>query len=399
MYLTKQQEKMLDGEKGAATAILMKLLVKIGEVNKAEKLIPIRSAQIAGVSYYNVGKSIFSFFDLLSKDKLKVSVPSWLNPAGMDREKWKEMGISSNFAENQFKIIDFYEKMGIDTTLTCAPYLINHEPIFGNHLAWSESSAVSMANGFYGARTNREGGPSSLAAAIIGFTSDYGLHKEENRQPDVFVDVQTQIENLSDYSVLGYWFGETYQDSIPFFKNIKRYSKDRAKMLASAMAASGSVAHFHIQDSTPEANTVNLDEIDERAIFSESDKKRIYEHFYQIKEEADLVVIGCPHVSINDLKLINNILSKKSLKGSAKIWIFASKDLVQKKEARKEILALENLGIEIYVDTCMVVTPVVKENFKNILTNSAKAAFYLTRDARIKVNLLSLEEIMESIAK
>ncbi|MHA2357358.1 MAG: aconitase X, partial [Candidatus Heimdallarchaeaceae archaeon] len=273
------------------------------------------------------------------------------------------------------------------------------EPIYGDHLSWSESSAVSMANGFYGARTNREGGPSSLASAITGYTANYGLHKEENRQPEILVDNQAKIENLSDYSVLGYWFGKTYQDSTPFFKNIKHVSKDSAKMLASAMAASGSVAHFHIKDITPESRNVNLNELEERVIFSENDKRRIYEHFYQIKDEADLVVIGCPHVSVDDLKLIDNTLSDKSLKENVKIWVFAANEVAKQEEAKKTIANLEKYGIEVYVDTCMVVTPVVRENFRNILTNSAKAAFYLTRNERIKVNLLSIEEIMRSVSK
>jgi len=41
-------------------------------------------------------------------------------------------------------------------------------PRYGEHLAWSESSAVALANSVLGARTNREGGPSALAAAILG---------------------------------------------------------------------------------------------------------------------------------------------------------------------------------------------------------------------------------------
>ncbi len=399
MYLTKLQEKMLVGEKGDAIAKLMKLIVKIGEVNNAEKLIPIKSAQIAGVSYFTVGDSIFSFFDLLLKDKVKVSVPSWLNPAGMDRKKWKTMMISEKFAKKQFEIIQNYEKMGIKTTLSCTPYLIGHQPSYGEHLAWSESSAVAMANGFFGARTNREGAPSSLAAAITGLTAYYGLHKEENRKPDVLIDVEAQINHPADFSVLGYWFGEKFHGLIPFFSNIKHVTIDKTKMLASAMASVGSVAHFHIQNITPEAKTINQKAIEEHIVFTENEKRKIYELYDFAEGKIDLVTIGCPHTSLGDLKLIVSYLKNQTLKEDVEFWIFSSNKVIQSKAASSIIENLENQGIKIFADTCMVVSPGVRNNFGNIMTNSAKAAFYLSRDEKINVKLLQLEKIMERVTE
>ncbi len=390
---------MLDGEKGDAIAKLMQLIVKIGEVNKAEKLIPIKSAQIAGVSYFTVGDSIFSFFDLLLKDEVKVSVPSWLNPAGMDRNKWKAMKIDEKFAKKQFEIIQTYEKMGIETTLSCTPYLIGHQPSYGEHLAWSESSAVIMANGFFGARTNREGAPSSLAAAITGLTAYYGLHKKENRLPDVLIDVEAQIIHPSDFSALGYWFGEKFHGLIPFFSNIKNVTLDKTKMMASAMASVGSVAHFHIQNVTPDAKTINQKDVEEHIIFTENEKQEIYELYDSTEGEVDLVTVGCPHTSLSELVLIESYLKNQSLKEDVEFWVFSSNKVIQSKDASNTIENLESRGIKIFADTCMVVSPVVRNNFSNIMTNSAKAAFYLSRDEHIKVKLLQLEKIMERVIK
>jgi len=399
VFLTKEQQKMLDGEHGHAIAKLTHLIVKIGEVNGATRLIPIKNAQIAGVSYLTVGEPIFSFFNMLSEDNVKVSVPSWLNPAGMDMKKWKEMGIKNDFAEKQRRIIQQYQEMGIQTTLTCTPYLIGHKPKFGDHLAWSESSAVSIANAYYGARTNREGGPSSLASAIIGFTADYGLHKKENRVPRIVVDVEATINHFSDFSALGYWYGEKFHGIIPYFKSIKSANIDQVKMLGAAMAASGSVAHFHIAKHTPEAEKVDLSHISETVTFDESDKKQIYNHFNQIKERVNLVVIGCPHSSLEDVRLIDSSLGDKSIKEGIKFWVFSSQKLMQNDEVKKLLTNLEEKGVKIFADTCMVVSPVVRENYKNILTNSAKAAFYLTREGTNKVSLLSLSEIIERVSE
>lgn len=397
MHLTKEQENVLNGERGEALAKCMHLLVKIGEVNDATELIPIRSAQIAGVSYYTVGDAIFSFFKLLSKDNVKVKVPSWLNPAGMDREKWKEMNIEDNFVEKQFKIIQEYNKMGIEATLTCTPYLIGYEPAYGDHLAWSESSAVVMANSFFGARTNREGGPSSLAAALIGSTPNYGLHLVENRKPQVLVDVKTVINSQSDFSAMGYWYGNSYRGSIPIFINIKELNLDEAKMLASAMAASGSVPLYHIQDVTPEAKNIDLSEIDETVKFVEKDLKEVYDHFNQITENVELVAIGCPHASLDDLYKIRASMKDNRIKDGIEFWVFTSKKLASTEAASTVIVDLENKGLKIYTETCMVVSPAVRKNYRNILTNSAKASFYLTKGDRTSVNLLSIEEIMEVV--
>ena len=399
IYLTKHQEKMLGGEEGDAIAKLMQLIVKIGEVNNAEKLIPIKSAQIAGVSYFTVGESIFSFFDLLLKDEVKVNVPSWLNPAGMDRNKWKAMKIDEQFAKKQFEIIQNYEKMGIETTLSCTPYLIGHQPSYGEHLAWSESSAVIMANGFFGARTNREGAPSSLASAITGLTAYYGLHKKENRLPDVVIDVDAQISHHSDFSALGYWFGENFHGLIPFFSHIKHVTLDKTKMLASAMASAGSVAHFHIQNITPDAKAINQKDIEEHIIFTENEKKEIYELYDSTGEKVDLVTLGCPHASLSDLELIESYLKNKPLREDVEFWVFSSNKVIQNKDASSTIKNLENRGIKIFADTCMVVSPAVRTNFSNIITNSAKAAFYLSRDEHINVKLLQLEKIMERVIK
>ena len=393
MFLTKYQERMLNGEMGNAISKSIKLIVKIGDLNNADRLIPIKSAQIAGVSYYTVGESIFSFLELYSKDKIKVKVPSWLNPAGMDRRKWKDMGVEENFADKQNKIIQLYIDMGIEPTLTCTPYLVGHEPSLGDHLSWSESSAVSIANGFYGARTNREGAPLALASAVIGLTANYGLHTEENRVPSVIVNVETEINHFSDFSALGYWYGSLYGSRIPFFKGLKESTVDQVKMLSAAMAASGSVAHFHIENQTPESRFIDLSYADEKIVFSTHDKNSIYSLFHQVKENVQLVAIGCPHTSTNDLKKIYSLIRDKTLKDGVEFWIFSSRDRINANESQDVVRKLEGKGLKIFTDTCMVVSPAVRDTYTNIVTNSAKAAFYLTRQGKNHVNLQSLEEI------
>ena len=63
MYLTKEEEQMLNGEQGEVTARLFRLLVRLGDIYKAEAMIPVGSVQVAGVSYKSVGDPGLAFLE------------------------------------------------------------------------------------------------------------------------------------------------------------------------------------------------------------------------------------------------------------------------------------------------------------------------------------------------
>ena len=160
---------MLSGEQGETAAKAMEILVALGKIFDAERMVLIKSAQISGVSLETVGEAGIEFLEEFAKDG-RVRVPSYMNPCGMDLERWREIGFSEEFAKKQLRIIDAYKKMGVELSLTCTPYLIGVIPKRSEHIAWSESSAVIFANSVLGARTNRESGISALASAIAGRT-------------------------------------------------------------------------------------------------------------------------------------------------------------------------------------------------------------------------------------
>ncbi|MFB0523839.1 MAG: aconitase X, partial [Candidatus Bathyarchaeia archaeon] len=167
MKLTPEEQGMLSGKHGKAARKSMEILTTLGEIFDAEYMVYVYGVQIAGVSYANLGEAGLEFLSEIAEDG-KVRVLTTLNPAGMDRENWRALGIDEEFAENQNRVIDAFAKMGVITTCSCTPYLIGNAPHYGQHLAWAESSAVCYANSVIGARTNREGGPSALASAITG---------------------------------------------------------------------------------------------------------------------------------------------------------------------------------------------------------------------------------------
>ena len=162
---------MLDGIAGPGVQRAMEIVATLGRIYGAPDLVPVTHVQIAGVSYKNLGDAGVQFLNEWADQGATVRVPTTLNPAGMELDRWQEMGIQPSFAEPQLSAIDAFVKMGVTPTMSCTPYLFpGYVPRRGDHLAWAESSAVVFANSILGARSNREGGPSALAAAIVGRT-------------------------------------------------------------------------------------------------------------------------------------------------------------------------------------------------------------------------------------
>src|SRR5512138_842422 len=208
MHLTYEEQQMLAGEHGRATQKSMEILSALGTIYAAERMVLVASVQIAGVSFDNLGEAGLEFLSEMAAGGEQVKVLTTLNPAGMDIENWQALGIDPEFAHNQERVIDAYARMGVLTTCSCTPYLFGNLPHFGEHIAWAESSAVCYANSVLGARTNREGGPSALAAALTGRTPRYGLHLDENRLPTLDVRVHAALRTTTEWGALGYLLGK-----------------------------------------------------------------------------------------------------------------------------------------------------------------------------------------------
>ena len=256
MDFTREEEAILRGEEGEGKRKAMELVTALGKIYGAEDLIDITSAHLSGASYKTIGDGGLKYLEDMVAGGAMVSVPSTLNPVGMDRGRWAEMHISPEFAEKQLRIIELYGSMGIKTTCSCTPYTGANVPTLGDHVAWAESSALSFVNSYIGARTNREGGPGALAAAILGKTANYGLHLDENRRPTVVIDADIDGSVFS-YSLLGQAVGMAIGGGGPYFKGIDPCVEE-AKTLSAAMAASGSVALWHAEGVTPEAGNHDI---------------------------------------------------------------------------------------------------------------------------------------------
>jgi predicted aconitase len=391
MYLTEKEQKMLDGEEGYAVRKSMEILVALGDIYGAERLIKVGSVQVAGVSYHNLGDAGLEFLNELAKDG-RVKVLTTLNPAGMDLENWRQLGISEEFAEKQNMVIDAFTKMGIIISCTCTPYLIGNLPRYGEHVAWSESSAVTFANSVIGAKTNREGGPSALAAAFIGKTPCYGLHLDENRVPNIHVEVNASFKKFSDWGALGYSVGKKAENKIPYITGIKGAELDELKSFCASVVTYGSKPLFYMQGITPGAESRQLPK--EKVMVEDGDIKEAYENINDDVTDIELVCIGCPHCSIREIAKIAELLKDKKISSNTEFWVATSRSAKQLADARGYTKIIERAGGKFACDTCMAVAP-LKGRFKSVATTSAKGCYYSRHNA-MKTKMGSIKECVEA---
>ena len=388
---------MLAGQSGPAVRKAMEIIVALAKIYEADRLVPVEHVQVAGVSYKNLGDAGLGFLRGWAEEGARVRVPTTLNPAGMDMARWQEMGIPAEFAERQQAVVDAYLAMGIQPTLTCTPYLVGHRPRQGEHLGWSESSAVSFANSVLGARTNREGGPSALAAAITGRTPNCGYHLDVNRKAAYLVRVLCPVETEVDFGALGYLVGKRVCNVVPYFRfevpsaSIGAGSTsrdDRLKTLGAAMAASGAVALYHVEGVTPEACSQEMLSPDADTLAVSS----LEEGFTALNgpmAKVDFVSIGCPHASLAEIEQI-----ARALDGQRMVVPFWVTTALHTREVAKQqgwVERIEQAGGNVVADTCVVVAPVELLGYRNVATNSAKAAYYLPSHGGLDVRFGPLE--------
>ncbi len=385
MHLDEDDEKILNGEYGETRQKMMEILVALGKVYDADRLIPVTSAQVSGASYKTIGRWGLSWLKELDA---RAVIPAVLNPIGMPREEWRDIGgITQEFAEKQREVLEAYHHLGIRPECTCTPYYLNRTE-YGEHLAWSESSAVVYANSVIGARTNREGGPSALAAAIIGKTPNYGLHLVKNRAPQIMIDLAGSDDGNSPfhhYGALGYIAGKKAGNLIAFFRGI-RPNRDQLKAMGAAMGATGAAALFHVEGITPESRVFDFETEGLRHVTIEGDE--VAALFEDI--DADAVAIGCPHCSPRELHDIAGLLEGR--KTTKPLFIFAARGVMR---AHNRLIAqIERSGARVYPDTCMVVSPAM-ERFSTIMVNSGKAFSYIPNMCGAKARIGTLEECIQ----
>lgn len=412
--LSSEEQNMLSGAEGRAVQRALEIVIALGKIYGAEDLVPIESAQVSGVSYKNLGDAGLEFLRQWAAEGAKVRVPTTLNPAGVDLNDWETLGFSGEFAEKQIAVVETFSAMGVQCTCTCTPYLVGNVPKPGAHLAWGESSAVCFANSVLGAHTNREGGPSALAAAIAGRTARYGYHLDEHRRADYIIEVGCKVESEADFGALGYLVGRVVGAGVPYIRGLmvpglnsladdpvraiktlvagQENGLDRLMALGAALAASGAVALYYVEGITPKAQP-EIVRSNARVVRVDSLADG-YTALNGTCVQIDFVHIGCPHATLATLHRIANFLTGQRVR--ATLWVTTARAIKEEARRRGYVATIEEAGGKVVADTCPIVAPVTPLGFRSLATNSAKTAFYAPSQPGLNVRFGPLEQCIHA---
>jgi len=393
MHLTKYEEESLKGENGPALQMAYRVLLAIGRISGAEKLIPVEWAHVSGVSYLTIGDYGLEFLKRISSSKgAKFRVFTTVNPCGMDTQKWDEMKISADYADNQLKINSYYQKLGVATSFTCVPFQSYKVPRARTHVAWAESSAAIYANSILGLMTNRESAVSALASALTGKTVLCDLHIEENRKPTKIVRVSFERQHSGrrfkgslDFGILGYFAGAIVPGVIGFSGIRTQPEIEESKALCAAIGTVGSSGMFVINPSGKK----KLETI-------EFTKKEYNETFSELSdsEDGELIVFGCPQMTLEELYELSRSLEYKKLK--KKCVVFCSSKVYEIAKAHGYTDTIEGAGAMFVRDACADFTPLLSSlGVDSVVTDSCKGAHYMKRVHNVKVALKDISKIVK----
>ncbi|MEM4717325.1 MAG: aconitase X catalytic domain-containing protein [Desulfurococcaceae archaeon] len=388
MYLTNEQEKMLNGEYGFIVSKALQLIVKVGEALEAERLVDISHAHISGVSYSNIGKYGLDFILNFYRKGGRAKVYTTINPGCVDYTGYSSI-IDNRYFHDQLIIDQALVGMGFKPIFTCIPYY-HRPPIIGEHLAWGESSAVIYANSIYGAFTNREGGPIALASSLTGYTYYAGMHLLENRVAKVEVTLDSYAMHLPK-SLLGLWIGDNIKE-IPYIRGMKRVDLYEIKLVLASMAAAGNHSIAIVEKYTPRGS-YQLDVMDK--VHVEKSDLDMYIGESIPLGGVILGYVGCPHLHPAELLRLVHLVRKYGPLRKGRLLVTIPPEYISK--FRNLVFELRARNVDIAGGTCPVVS-LLRDKFDLVVTNSGKAAFYLRRIHGLKTKIVSLDEVVKIVS-
>jgi len=380
MYLTREEERMLSGEYGEPLARAMRVIVKVGESLGAERLIEVSHAHVSGISYFNIGDPGLEFIEDLARLGARFSVFTTANPYAALVDYSGRL-LAPEVLEKQLRIVSALRAMG-SKSFTCTPYYVRI-PKPGEHLAWAESSAVLYANSVLGAMTNREPGVLSLLAGIAGRTYLGEAHKGLPREVRYVVEIE-RPDDPSEAGVYGLLAGRMSAEGIALVKGLANLPEPYVKEFLAAYAVPSPTHLVVLEGVTPGFSKVDLAGA-ERIRISRSELKEFYRDVDSC--ENPLYLIGCPHLSLEELKLVSSVVGEVS---KGELWITVGDLVPQVGELRR--------GFKVVSGACAVTTRLDLLGVDCVITDSAKALTYLPKLAKVRAYLMRRDEILRRVA-
>ena len=385
MKLDREERAMLDGRRGPARQEAIRQQMAVGRVFDAEDFVEVAHVHLMADTE-SLGESGVEWLESIARlpeAERRVRVPTVTDPRGIDFRAYRKLKQEERMAALERRAIAAFESMGILMTDTCINYQSVLPPVRGEHLAYGDTGSTIYANSVLGARSNFEGGPAALAAALTGRVPRYGCHLDEHRRGTHLFEVRHRPETWSDWGALGGVVGKRTGDywSVPVLAGIEGSpTSDDLKHFGAALASYGSVPMFHMAGVTPEAPDL-ASAFDGRPApapvsIGREEVDAFYASFGRHEDRVDVVVFAAPQLSLVELQAVARALEGKRVHSRTALLVATSPEIKSAADRMGITATIEAAGAVLLRGVCfyqMYARELGEANgWTNLLTNSAK---------------------------
>lgn len=387
MLLTEEEKRMAGGEYGPGVQKAMSFLIRYGEAFDAARLVNVHSAHILPDPLHMLNEMMDGVDRVRTMATLHSGSPlgsKWVHSLGLDAEDAGPVIADNN------KALEIYKSRGIFATNSCAPYVMGNVLKRNNVFSWAGSSGIVINNSLFGARGNRDSGLAMTASAITGKTPEIGKIRDEERYGEVLVRFQkVDVENLSqaELGAVGYSIGKAAQTKNVVIDGLPPDTPfEKLKYLLSPLPVSGAVSMCHIVGMTPEAPDLqtafgNRRPEAEFTITPSEISESISDLCDYETNDVEVVMLGCPHLTINEVRDIAFYLAGKRISDKTRLFLATNEGVYNLADRMGYIEMISRAGGLVITDSCIAVFPFAKMKLPvtSVATNSARCAHYTLR--------------------
>jgi predicted aconitase len=384
MKLDDHQQAMLAGAEGPARRAAMEQIVKVGRFFDAEDCVAISQVHLMA-DPEALGPSGVDYLESLAAMPLaerRVRVPAITDPRGVDFAAYKRLGQTDAMADLERRATAAFEALGFMMTNTCINYQSVIPPVLGEHIAFGDTGSSIYANSVLGARTNFEGGPSALAAALTGVTPRYGYHLDGRRRGTTHFEITTRPKDLAEWGALGGLVGRAMRSywEVPVLSGIDRpVTSDEIKQFGAALASFGSTPLFHMIGITPEAPSLAAvfdGPVPAATKLGRADIDRLMDSYRPQDDKLDVVVFAAPQLSLFEMRTLADHLDGRRINPAVTLIATTSPDIKTTCDRMGITGSIEGAGGMVLSGVCfyqMYARDIGEANgWKRLMSNSAK---------------------------
>ena len=377
MRLKDEERAMLAGAAGAPRRWAIAHQIAVGEFFDAEDFVPVTQAHIMADTE-SLGESGVAFLETLAAApaaERRVRVPAITDPRGLDFAIYRRLGQSEAMAAIEARAIAALRAFGVMMTDTCINYQTILAPLRGEHAAYGDTGVAIYANSVLGARSNFEGGPSALAAALTGRTPRYGYHLDACRRPTRCFRLATAPREASEWGAVGGLIGEACGSywQVPLVEGIDEPpGSDALKQFGAAMASFGSVALFHIPGITAEPAVCDLP----ATVIGRAEIDAFIARFAAPGDRLDVVVFAAPQLSLYEMAAVADAFDGRQVHHDTTVIVATSPEIKSAADRMGLTARIEGAGAVVAAGICFYQSyarELAEANgWTRLLTNSAK---------------------------